>query len=266
MRSRKVNDFLTDNFNFDPFVFNKYIMNAFRNTPDTLKSGFIEVLLIFVGVTVAVAFGNWNEKRKEKIIEKNYLELLSSEVKENKVTLDRMITKYKSQIEILKKVMDLTGPEPAKISMASFDSLLVLSLSSPNFELTNSTTDELLNSGNGNLIRDINLRILITQWNNYYKVNSSGDQKASLDLLEKYVYSAGSATNIDRTSKRYTYAKELKPANFFNIDNRKMLKDPVFQNLISDHLHSYIWFTDRYVSIKASLDSLSVSLEKNLEP
>lgn len=239
-------------------------MNAFRNTPDTLKSGFIEILLIFVGVTVAVAFGNWNEKRKEKIIEKNYLELLSSEVRENKVTLDRMITKYKSQIVILKKVMDLTGPVQSEISMQSFDSLLVLSLSSPNFELTNSTTDELLNSGNGNLIRDINLRILITQWNNYYKVNSTGDQKATLDLLEKYVYSVGSAANIDKASKRDTYSKELKPVNFFNIDNRKMLKDPVFQNLISDHLHSYIWFTDRYVSIKASLDSLSVSLEKNL--
>jgi hypothetical protein len=241
-------------------------MNAFRNTPETLKSGFIEILLIFVGVTVAVAFGNWNEKRKEKVIEKNYLELLSAEVKENKVTLDRMITKYRSQIEVLKKVMDLTGPNISEISMSSFDSLLVLSLSSPNFELTNSTTDELLNSGNGNLISDINLRILITQWNNYYKINSSGDQKATLDLLEKYVYAKGSATNIDKASKRYTYSKELKRTNFFNIDNRKMLNDPVFQNLISDHLHSYTWFTDRYVSIKSSLDSLSVSLEKNLSP
>jgi hypothetical protein len=132
--------------------------------------------------------------------------------------------------------------------------------------LTNSTTDELLNSGNGNLIRDINLRILITQWNNYYKINSTGDQKATLDLLEKYVYSVGSAANIDKASKRDTYSKELKPGNFFNIDNRKMLKDPVFQNLISDHLHSYSWFTDRYVSIKSSLDSLSVSIEKNLKP
>ncbi len=44
-----------------------------------------------------------------------------------------------------------------------------------------------------------------------------------------------------------------------------MLNDPVFQNLISDHLHSYTWFTDRYVSIKSSLDSLSVSLENNLK-
>jgi hypothetical protein len=241
-------------------------MNIFRNTPDNLKSGFIEVLLIFIGVTVAVAFGNWNEKRKEKIIEKNYLGLLSSEVKENKVTLDRMISKYESQIEVLKKVMNLTGPDPAEISMSSFDSLLVLSLSSPNFELTNSTTDELLNSGNGNLISDINLRILITQWNNYYKVNSTGDQKATLDLLEKYVYTVGSATNIDKSSKRSTYAKELKPENLFNIDNRRMLKDPVFQNLVNDHLHSYIWFTDRYVAIKVSLDSLSISLKKNLEP
>jgi hypothetical protein len=241
------------------------IMNAFRNTPDTLKSGFIEILLIFIGVTIAVAFGNWNEKRKEKIIEKNYLELLSAEVNENKITLDQMITKYNNHIEVLKRVMDLTGPNPSLISEDSFDSLLVLSLSSPNFELTNSTTDELLNSGNGNLITDIKLRILITQWNNYYKTFSSADQKATLNSLERYIYNTGAVTKIDRTSKRYTYSKELKPANFFNIDNRRMLKDPVFQNLISDHLHSYSWFNDKYMNIKNSLVSLSLSLKKNTE-
>jgi hypothetical protein len=240
-------------------------MSSYRNTPTTLRSGFIEVLMIFIGVTIAVAFGNWNERRKEKIIERNYLELLSAEVNQNKSIIDRMISKYNSQIGVLKKIVDLTGPDPAEIQMQSFDSLLSQSLSSPNFELTNSTTDELLNSGNANLISDINLRILITQWNNYFKVNNTADQKMTLDLLEKYVFSVGSITNIDRTAKRYTYSKELKPGNFFNIDNRKMLKDPVFQNLMSDHLHSYIWFNDKYIIIKTCLDSLSVSLEKNLE-
>jgi hypothetical protein len=229
-----------------------------------MKSGFIEILLIFIGVTVAVAFGNWNEKRKEKSIEKIYLELLSAEVNDNRVTIDQMINKYNNRIGVLKKVLDQTGPNSSVISSESFDSLLVLSLSSPNFELTNSTTDELLNSGNGNLIRDIRLRILISKWNNYYKTFSSADQKETLTSLERYIYNEGSAIKIDRTSGRYTYAKSLKPTTFFNIDNRKMLKDPVFQNLISDHLHSYLFFNDKYLNIKASLDSLSVSLEDNL--
>jgi hypothetical protein len=240
-------------------------MSNFRNTPDTLKAGFIEILLIFIGVTVAVAFGNWNEKRKEKSIEKIYLELLSAEVNDNKVTIDQMINKYNTRIGVLKKVLDQTGPNSSVISSESFDSLLVLSLSSPNFELTNSTTDELLNSGNGNLIRDIRLRILITKWNNYYKTFSLSDQKATLTSLERYIYKEGSAIKIDRTSSRYTYAKTLKPSIFFDTDNRKMLKDPVFQNLISDHLHSYLFFNDKYLNIKASLDSLSVSLEDNLK-
>ena len=239
-------------------------MSILKNTPGNLKSGLIEILLIFIGVTIAVAFGNWNDKRKEKIIEKNYLELLSGEVNENRITLDRMILKYNSKIEVLKKIMDLTGPESFPISMHSFDSLLFLGLSSPNFELTNSTTDELLSSGNGNLIRDINLRILISQWNNYYKFYNSSDQKTTLDLLEKYIHNEGSFANIDKTANRSTYSKELKPANFFNLDNRKMLKDPVFQNLISDHLRSYIWFNDKYMNIKVSLDNLSVTLNKNI--
>jgi hypothetical protein len=239
-------------------------MNIFRNAPDNVRSGFIEILLIFIGVTVAVAFGNWNEKRKEKIIERNYLELLSAEVNENRVVIDQMINKYNARIEVLKKVLDKTGPNSSTVSSESFDSLLVLSLSSPNFELTNSTTDELLNSGNGNLIRDIKLRILITKWNSYYKSYSISDQKVTLNSLEKYIYSEGSAIKIDRTSSRYTYAKGLKPVNFFNIDNRKMLKDPVFQNLISDHLHSYLYFNDKYINIKVSLDSLSAALKRNM--
>jgi hypothetical protein len=239
-------------------------MNSFRNTPDSLKSGFIEILLIFIGVTVAVAFGNWNEKRKERIIEKNYLGLLSTEVNENKITIDQMISKYNNRIEVLKKVLDQTGPGTYTISSESFDSLLVLCLSSPNFELTNSITDELLNSGNGNIINDIKLRILITKWNNYYKAYNISDQKSTLNALERYIYNEGSAIKIDRTSGRYTYVKDLKPTIFFNTDNRRMLKDPVFQNLISDHLHSYMYFNDKYVNIKISLDSLAYSLEKNL--
>jgi hypothetical protein len=235
-----------------------------RNTPNTLKSGFIEILLIFIGVTVAVAFGNWNEKRKEKIIGENYLGLLSNEVLENKITIDRMITKYNGKIEVIKKILDLTGPYPSQISMSSFDSLLFLGLSSPNFELTNSITNELLASGNGNVIQDIKLRILITQWNNYYNINSSGDQKTTLDRLENYIYNQGSMTNIDKTAQRYTYSKELGADNFFNIDNRKLLKDPVFQNIMSDHLHSYIWFNDKYIAVKSILDSLSVLLKKSI--
>jgi len=240
-------------------------MSTFRNTPDTLKSGFIEILLIFIGVTVAVAFGNWNEKRKERIIEKNYLGLLSTEVNENKITIDQMISKYNNRIEVLKKVLDQTGPDTYTISSESFDSLLVLSLSSPNFELTNSITDELLNSGNGNIIDDIKLRIFITKWNNYYKAYNSADQKSTLNALERYIYTEGSAIKIDRKSAKYTYVKELKPTIFFTTDNRRMLKDPVFQNLISDHLHSYMYFNDKYMDIKMSLDSVSVSLEKNLK-
>jgi hypothetical protein len=240
-------------------------MSNFRINRGTLKSGFVEVLLIFVGVTVAIAFGNWNDKRKEKIIEKNYLELLTAEVNENMATIDQMINKYNTRIGVLKKILDQTGPESSSISSESFDSLLVLSLSSPNFELTNSTTDELLNSGNGNLIRDIRLRILITKWNNHYKTFSSADQKATLNSLERYIYNEGSAIKIDRTSGRYTYVKSLSPSIFFNIDNRKMLKDPVFQNLISDHLHSYLFFNDKYINIKVALDSLSVLLNKNIK-
>jgi hypothetical protein len=236
-----------------------------HKTPGTLKSGFIEVLWIFIGVTIAVAFGNWNEKRKEKIMEKNYLELLSTEVNENKITIDRMITKYNSQIDVLKKILDLSGPQPSQISMHSFDSLLSMGLSSPNFELTNSTTDELLNSGNGNIIRDINLRILITKWNNYYKDYSEADQKLTLDHLEQYIFKKGSATSIDKASKRYTYPKDLKPENFFNLDNRNMLSYPEFQNLVSDHLHSYMWFNDRYMAIKVSLDNLAEALDKNMK-
>jgi hypothetical protein len=240
-------------------------MNTLHNTPNKLKSGFIEVLWIFIGVTIAVAFGNWNENRKENIMEKNYLELLSTEVNENRITIDRMITKYNSQIEVLKDILDLTGPKPSAISKYSFDSLLSMGMSSPNFELTNSTTDELLNSGNGNLIRDINLRILITKWNNYYKDFNSADQKLTLDHLEQYIFKVGSATSIDKASKRYTYPKELKPETVFDLDNRKVLNDPVFQNLISDHLHSYMWYNDRYLAIKVSLDSLAVSLKANME-
>jgi hypothetical protein len=236
-----------------------------RTKPADLKSGFIEILLIFIGVTIAVAFGNLNDKRKQMKLEHNYLDLLYKEVSGNKVIIDRMISKYDKNIDVLKKIMDLTGPAPAEISMNSFDSLLFIGLSSPNFELINSISNELISSGNGNVIEDINLRIMISEWNNTFNYYNTADQKKTLEFLEKYIYESGSFTNLGKAAKRYSYSKELKPGNFFNIDNRRLLGDPVFQNLVSDHLQSYIRFNEKYNGLKLTLDSLSVTIKKDLE-
>ncbi len=235
-----------------------------RTKPADLKSGFIEILLIFIGVTIAVAFGNWNERKKQNRLEKTYLELLYNEVNGNKVIIDRMINKYDSNIDVLKRIMDLSGPGSSAIPMNSFDSLLFIGLSSPNFELTNSISNELISSGNGNLIDDINLRIMISEWNNLFNYYNTADQKKTLEFLEKYIYESGSFTNLGKAAKRYSYSKELKPGNFFDIDNRKLLSDPVFQNLVSDHLQSYLRFNEKYRGLKVTLDSLSATIRTDL--
>ena len=236
-----------------------------RTKPVDLKSGFIEILLIFIGVTIAVAFGNLNDKRKQKKLEHNYLDLLYKEVSGNKIIIDRMISKYDKNIDVLKKIMDLTGPVHAEISMNSFDSLLFIGLSSPNFELINSISNELISSGNGSLIEDINLRIMISEWNSLFNYYNTADQKITLEYLEKYIYESGSFTNLGKAAKRYSYSKELKPGNFFNIDNRRLLSDPVFQNLVSDHLQSYIRFNEKYNGLKVTLEGLSATIKKDLE-
>lgn len=66
-------------------------MKLLRKGEITFFSAFIEILLIFVGITIAIGFDNWNDNRKDREQELEILENL-------KADLDVMITRSEEAV------------------------------------------------------------------------------------------------------------------------------------------------------------------------
>jgi hypothetical protein len=77
---------------------------------NTLQRGFpsalLEVTLIFIGITLAIAFENWNAERKDRQVEQALLSDLKSNLEENLVILQRMTEFNEKTIGSLETILE----------------------------------------------------------------------------------------------------------------------------------------------------------------
>ena len=118
-----------------------------------------EIVLVVIGILIALQINNWNELRKEKAIEHNYLLRLYDDLQKDNETL--IFAKGLSEIRISQvnlltdaiKDPDLSSDKPKKI-IESIEKVTWLSY----LPLSRIVYEELLSSGKMSLIRSEELR------------------------------------------------------------------------------------------------------------
>lgn len=119
----------------------------------------LETLVVIVGILGAFALNNWNENRKEKYIEQNYLVRLYEELQNDKETLifSKGLTETRmDQINLLIDVIknpEIANEKPKQI-IESIEKVTWLSY----LPLSRIIYNELLSSGNMNLIESEEIR------------------------------------------------------------------------------------------------------------
>lgn len=131
-----------------------------------------EIVLVVIGILIALQINNWNETRKLRIQELNYLENLRTDLELNVAELNQYIDIRTSSIESANKVLEYFEDKP------------LTDLNDLNFHATNvyiwhkftqhdNTYQELVNSGNLTLISNdsiknglLNLQALYTKLKN----------------------------------------------------------------------------------------------------
>jgi len=122
-----------------------------------------EILLVVIGILIALQINNWNEDRKLAIEEQTVLKGLKREFEQNleevKKDYDRNLDNSKAARELLNIINGKEIPS-AKI----IDSLFYELYSWKSFDASKGVIDETIYSGKLNIIKDENLRYLLTQW------------------------------------------------------------------------------------------------------
>ena len=159
-----------------------------------------EILLIFIGITLAVAFNNWNEARKDAALREGYYQRILAELKQDRADLKDIITYHnyrKVAIDGLFQYLD-------KVNRPNADSLQpmvqALSYHMSSYVPNESTYQELISTGNIRLIK-----------------TEVREQLLRLSQMHSYVVETQQAFESQYEDRRHQMAEVIDEAAFYEI-------------------------------------------------
>ncbi|MFC3879783.1 DUF6090 family protein [Algoriphagus namhaensis] len=210
-----------------------------------------EIVLVTIGILIALQINTWNEQRKDSNREKLILQNLHSEFIGNKEKILATIELHEAILGTTKGLMKLFKQPDSILNTYNLDSLLERSISFRDISTSQSAIEDLISSGNLNLISSENLRKLIFEWNG--EIVEKDESFETLDetaqtLLLPYLMKNTSLKNIDRFGF-LDWEEESK----FESQINKIFQDLEFEN----QLDSHAWGIANYLNALYVLHEIS---------
>ena len=214
----------------------RYDLMETGKTRKYLKYAIGEIVLVVIGILIALSINNWNEGRKEVLKEKQLLNNLQGEFKDNLKDLDSIAIEVDKVIHSLEKVFDLFSPSFANVSQDSLNNWLSTAMYSPNWKPSEFLLNSLNNSGSIAELKNENLKLLLYKWSRQQKEMTEVQirtEKTGEEILA-YLKEFGSLRNVDVTSPEFKYRSTT-----LIVNNMSLMSDPRFENHIDDKLFMY---------------------------
>jgi len=172
---------------------------------------FGEIVLVMIGILLALQIDNWNEARKDRITEKQYVERLLNDLQNDSIY-------FESQILICERAishLDSFLIEMYKSPENSDDVKRIMkhgALQTDDLTLKNSTYRELISTGKLNIFSDQNLKTAIMDY--YHLGEDIASQIKEFNLFSTQVMTDGMAkapsfTHLLLSGLRYELGVEL---------------------------------------------------------
>lgn len=124
-----------------------------------------EIILVVIGILIALAINNGQEKRILEKKEQTYLKGLKTEFQFSKLKLKELIEVNRNNYEGAKKIIEHISQDTIAITEKQFSNLLYNSfVSDISFNPNNSLLNEMLNSGSLKDLSNPQLRMDLTNW------------------------------------------------------------------------------------------------------
>ncbi len=148
-----------------------------------LKNYFIELIVVFIGITAAFLLNNWREDYKSDELEGKYLSSIKNDVIQDSINVNEILKLNEEKAVKFKKYIASTVE-----GISSMDSAVILFqniLTIPKFYPQSNTYESIKYSGNLNLISSYNMREAIT---NYYEsfTTIQSQQKMTVEFINDY--------------------------------------------------------------------------------
>lgn len=168
----------------------KQILKHFKK--DWYKYG-LETLVVIVGVLIAFSLSSWNEERKDRIKEQDYLQGLYEDLINNKNSLEFEIELSKYRLEYGTQLRELIEGKVTEIDTAELLIGIVFLGEFTPFQSITNTFEDLKSSGNLDIIRSPEVKDRIANY--LYRV----------DLFESMLYANNQDVKNLYNDKLYEY-------------------------------------------------------------
>lgn len=123
-----------------------------------------EILLVVIGILIALQINNWNEQRKNDKSEVVLLQGLKQEFDYNLVELNKTIAINEEMNEACFAITSLIRKNQLDKNQKVLDSLLARIAQFSSFDARLGVTEEIINSGKLNILKNKELSNLISRW------------------------------------------------------------------------------------------------------
>ncbi|MBO6881376.1 MULTISPECIES: DUF6090 family protein [Winogradskyella] len=187
-----------------------------------------EIILVVIGILIALQINNWNENRKNQIIETSYLQNLLKDLKRDSVSyVNGWVLRYDSKLNGLRLAKDyFYGDYKPKDTIEFVGSIGKGGIGSiGGIPMNDNTFRDLISTGNLSLIQNEAIRNSISGYYSYiefsrsYLDNLKTDYAGRINSLIPYVPS--DPKNMDPRDLKLVF-KSLKQPDFIGLINQEI--------------------------------------------
>jgi len=187
-----------------------------------------EIILVVIGILIALSINNWNENKKLRNSEQQYLRDLQAEFSFNKNELKSIMQLNKSNLEYALIILDNTGPENLKINEVEIGNLLTKSLSNEiQFDPNQGVLNEIINSGKLGVFGSRELKFALSSWSgNLYRVRLQ--EQELLNMRSRTIELVRNNANLRKVLEAELKYFDIKKTKFKE-GNLHLLKSVAFE-------------------------------------
>lgn len=231
-----------------------------------LKYAIGEIALVVIGILIALQINTWNENRKIK--RENYFlsKRLLNEVNKNIVSFDVSFTSLEKINTSTIQTLSLITEDYKTANATLIDSLIYNILITPRNHFFTAVLDEALSTGKISLFKNDTLKQIIYTIPTSINEIKEEEKGIDIDINEKmvpFLYENISLRAVD--SKFSEFGKKIGRSNLKPSDNRVILKNRKFENILDNKYYLTQRLLSRYNLLQKDFVKLQHLLLDNLK-
>ncbi len=227
-----------------------------------------EIILVVIGILIALQINNWNEQRINQGKEQVILKALKTDFKANLNLLKQENSTSEDAYNASLTLKALIKPDVSEFSEKQIDSLISVMYEYQAFDPIQGAIDEVLSSGQLNLIQNKKIKNEISRWSSVID-----DLKADIDITNDYAFNHlipylsknASISNllIGQTNANFQTLKPLPPSNF-EANYEQIMTSHEFENMVNWHAINVKYLITEYGLVQSYLENVLVLIESKI--